>query len=252
MAHAPMEREPCFWGTGIQFGEMMADSTFDSVQLVSSGKAFETVGLVHRARIPAGSGPHPTLIMLHGLQGTEDVTWVFARSADPDWLILAPRAPIPDGNGYSWYPVRADQPLGADTFLAGLAALEHFIDGAQLVYPVDKRQLILLGFSQGSTMAYTYAFRHRERLGGVAALSGMIAWLNRITIPPLAGLPVLILHGTQDKVVPLTMAQRARDRLIEAGASVTYEESEIGHKTSAQGLRTLGAWLQARKQIPVP
>jgi phospholipase/carboxylesterase len=230
----------------------MSDSSFDSVPLISSGSAFQALGLAHRVRVPSGPGLRPTLIMLHGLQGNEDVTWVFARSADPDWLILVPRAPLSDAGGYSWYPVPADQPPSAESFYAGLSALEHFIDGAQTAYPVDPTRRVLLGFSQGSTMAYAYAFRHRERVAGVAALSGLVARLNQITIPPLAGLPVLILHGTQDTIIPVSMAQRTRDRLTEAGAHVTYEESAIGHKTSAHGLRTLSAWLRDRKQATAP
>ena len=36
--------------------------------------------LTHRVARPAGPGPHPTVLMLHGRSGDENVMWVFALS----------------------------------------------------------------------------------------------------------------------------------------------------------------------------
>ncbi len=226
----------------------MANDPMASVQHVTTGEALKTLGLVHRVRIPPGPGPHPTLIMIHGLDGNEDVTWIFARSAAPDWLILSPRAPVPTPGGFSWYQA---SPL---SFSAGLESLERFIDGALRTYPIDPERVVLLGFSQGTVMSFAYTLRASppHPIAGVAALCGFIANLTTLTIAPLGGLPVLMLHGTQDERVPIAWARAARDRLGVAGAALTYEESETGHKVSATGMRTLASWLQKRLQNGIP
>src|SRR5260221_13388813 len=108
----------------------MASPPQDNVQLITSGPAFDATGLVHRVRVPANASPgqvFPTLVMVHGLQGNEDVTWIFARQAGPQWLIVSPRAPFPDSSGYSWYQFNTD-PDGKtqvvrETFQTGESAL---------------------------------------------------------------------------------------------------------------------------------
>lgn len=218
----------------------------NSTQHVTSGAGLAALGLPHRVRIPAGAARHPTLTMVHGLEGNEDVTWVFARVVGPEWLILTPRAPLPAADGFSWYPsTPPDQPPDAPTFNAALAALGQFIGGAVAYYPVDPARMVLIGFSQGAALSYCYTFAHRERLIGFGALAGFIP-KTAPPIPAMHQFPVLVLHGTQDERVPVAYARAARERLDAAGASVTYEESAVGHKLSAQGMRTLGTWLAAR------
>jgi phospholipase/carboxylesterase len=215
-------------------------------QHITSGTALTALGLPHRIRIPAGIGPHPTLIMVHGLDGNEDVTWVFARTASPDWLILTPRAPLTTESGFSWYPsTPPDRSPDPAQFAAGSAALDKFIAGALATYPIDPARVVLIGFSQGAALSYDYAFKNRDKLIGLGALAGFIP-PQIPTVPPLTKLPVLVLHGTQDERVPIEYARNARERLTTAGAALTYEESDVGHKLSAQGMRTLAAWLAAR------
>lgn len=228
----------------------MTNDPMAGIQHVTSGAAFEATGLVHRVRLPhdqpEGEGLYPGLIMVHGLDGNEDVAWVFARAAGPEWVIVTPRAPIAAASGYRWYGLREDGKADVNSYEAGAGALERFVEGAIRQYAIDRTRLVLLGFSQGAAMVYGYALAHRQQMAGIAALSGFIMRLNEITIPPLDGLPVLILHGTRDETVPIRMAQQARAQLEAAGAQVTYEESDTGHKISAQGMRTLAAWLAER------
>jgi phospholipase/carboxylesterase len=228
----------------------------DNVQRIDSGPAVEKLGLVHRVRLPGGEGPHPTLVMIHGFKGTEDVTWIFARSASPDWLVISMRAPFAADQGYQWYIHDADNADDTDhaddhnnpeDFNKGLAALGHFIEKLPDVYPVDRTRMVLLGFSQGAAMAYAYGLHHP--ILGIAALCGFIPRYIGHDLPPLDGLPILILHGTQDTTIPIKVARENRDRLQAAGADVTYQESETGHKVSAGEMRELTNWLATRRGI---
>ncbi len=220
--------------------------TLQAVQLITSGPAFDALGLVHRVRLPEGQGPHPTLLMVHGLNGTEDVTWVFARNAGPEWLIISPRAPFAGDNGYRWNKLASQNLEVTDTqaYDAGLDALAHFIETLPAVYPVDRSRLVLLGFSQGAAMAYGYGTSHA--VAGIAALSGFIPPALAGNLPKLAHLPILILHGGQDETIPIETARKNRDQLVAAGADVTYQEAQVGHKVSSGGMAELKRWLAQR------
>ncbi len=218
-----------------------------AAQLVESGPALDALGLVHRVWVPAGPGPHPTLVMVHGLQGTEDVTWIFARSAGPEWLIISPRAPFSVEAGYSWNS--SNDYTRSESYQTGLKALTRFVNGLPTQYPVDRSRLAMLGFSQGAAMTYAFtaALAASNPVLGVAALSGfMPRWVAEGDLSVFRGLPVLILHGTEDKRVPISSARKSRDRLVEAGAQVMYHEDSVGHKVGAAGMRVLTRWLAER------
>jgi phospholipase/carboxylesterase len=186
--------------------------------------------------------------MLHGLYGNEDVTWVFARYAGPEWLIISPRAPFygKDGEneGYTWSDQVDHGPTADDNFNKGSAALKQFVNGLPEAYKADRSRVVLLGFSQG--VAIAYAFAVSEPVLGVVALSGFIPPPLARNLPPLNGLPVLIVHGTKDETIPIEIARQNRDQLNAAGANVTYIESEVGHKASSAGLAELKRWLAER------
>ena len=66
-------------------------------------------------------------------------------------------------------------------------------------------------------------------LAGLVSLSGYLHAKPKSTAG--ASLPpVLIVHGRQDQIVPLSEAQRARDSLRSLGVAVKYQEFAMGHE----------------------
>jgi phospholipase/carboxylesterase len=218
-----------------------------NVQHITTGPAVEALGLIHRVRVPVGdtSERYPTLVMLHGYQGNEDVTWVFARSAGPRWLIVTPRAPIaaPD-HGFSWNSFSGGK-TDPETLQQSTAALTRFVEGLADVYAVDRTRVALLGFSQGGGMCYAFAATAPQPpLLGIAALGGYIP--ATVQLQALAAKPVLVLHGTKDETIPIAIARENHEQLLAVGAQVTYQEDEVGHKVGPQGMRVLASWLADR------
>lgn len=202
-------------------------------------------GVPHRIRVPKTPGPHPTLVMLHGWEGDEDSTWLFARTIGPEWLVVSPRAPFPLLSGYGWYQFSHTGRTDPETFKVGLAALSDFIDALEGKYPVDRARMALLGFSQGGAMAYAYGLTHI--VGGVVSLGGYIPGTLPKPLPPLNGMPVLIIHGSADDTIAVEIARKNRDQLTQAGAEVTYcEEEGMNHRVGVEGMRLLAGWLADR------
>lgn len=84
---------------------------------------------------------------------------------------------------------------------------------------------ILGGFSQGGAMTLDVGLT--LPLAGLIVLSG---YLHPITQSAESDFPpVLIVHGTQDYVVPLRAAQSMRDTLTNLGVAVQYQEFDMGH-----------------------
>jgi phospholipase/carboxylesterase len=81
------------------------------------------------------------------------------------------------------------------------------------------------GFSQGGAMSFDLGLT--LPVAGVIALSGYLHPDNQsfATTAP----PVLIVHGTQDDVVPIQAARHSRDSLSQRGLDVKYREFYMGH-----------------------
>lgn len=206
------------------------------------------LSLVHRTRGPAGPGPHPTIIALHGRGSHEEDLLGLAEHLDPRLLWISPRAPLPQGGGYAWYHLHAlgvpDQP----SFTEALGTVARFVREATAAYPVDPQHLYLLGFSQGGMMAYSLT------LTQPALVSGMIAHSSYLPLAALEaaatidaagarGKPILALHGTHDPIIPPAWAQAARDYVTHLGAALTYQEFPIPHTISAASLAAVDHWL---------
>lgn len=208
-------------------------------------------GVACRVRVPDGEGPYPLLVLIHGFQGDENVTWIFTRAVGPEWLIISPRAPLRAANGYSWYSFDANGHTEPDSLFHGLDALTSFVEAVRGHYPVDPRRVVIGGFSQGGAMSYAYAFRHPDQVAGVISLAGFIPGPLTHVVPPLPNLPILMLHGTQDETISVEIARKNRDTLLGVGAAVSYLEDPVGHKIGAGGMRLLASWL-AERAIPAP
>ncbi len=187
------------------------------------------------------------LLLLHGWTGDENSMWIFTRHFPPEYWIVTPRAPNPaHEGGYSW---RAPAPRGSwptiDLFRPAAEALieflNHFASANQLMAsPVD-----LAGFSQGAALTLTLGALYPERVRKMGILAGFAPEGAEKLLTPgrLSGKTIFMAHGTSDQIVPLEMARRVLQLLEGAGAQVTYCESAVGHKLSAEGLKALENYL---------
>jgi phospholipase/carboxylesterase len=111
---------------------------------------------------------------------------------------------------------------------------------------VDASRLFLLGFSMGTVMALSVALTMPELFRGVSANSGYL-----VEEPPrpyswreAERLNVFLTHGTADPIIPLQMARRARQILMEAGVTLLYREYPAGHEISQQTIVDVADWME--------
>ena len=168
---------------------------------------------------------------------------------DPERRLLAATArgplSLPPG-GAHWYAVRRVGYPDPETFHSTYVRLTAWLDGLLDEQAIPRDQTVLGGFSQGSVMAYALGLgARRPRPAGIMALSGFIPEVEgfQLDLSGAAGLPVAIGHGTHDPVISVDFGREARDRLVEAGAEVTYRESPMAHTIDPAFIRELSGWL---------
>lgn len=206
--------------------------------------------LHHVAFRPTREGSKfPTIIAMHGRGADEnDLVPLVLSLERPDLLLISPRAPFtfPSG-GYTWYDVVQEGVPNPQVFGQSLTLFQKFIDEITAGYPVDSDRLVLLGFSQGSVMAYATALSHPTSFRAVAALSGYIPLRSglKFDLDKLNTLPFFISHGMYDEIIPTRFGRQAAEFLKEAKAQVTYREYAMGHQVSNETMLDLSRWLKA-------
>lgn len=219
--------------------------------LVESGPALERAGLVHRVREGSGDGPHPTIVMIQGRSGNEEVMWIFERAVPEGWLLVAPRAIKEDPNGgYSWRIREKGQWPTLPQFDEAVAAIVDFIHALPELYNADLQNLYLMGFSQGAAAAYAVAMHHPQMIQGVAGLVGFLPMEcdDLATAEPLAGMPIFMVVGKNDERIPYERSIACAHTLHLAGAELDYHEYDMRHRLNSEAMRDLKAWWQTQEE----
>lgn len=209
----------------------------------------DTAVLPHRVLPPNTPGPYPTVVMIHGHLGNEEVMWIFRQTLPEEWLVVAPRAIVADGDGrYSWHPRQQNEWPALSEFDTAVDTLLQFIDSLPELYNANPNQIYLMGFSQGAATSFALAMREPERVQGIASLVGFmpLGVEEAIETARLADLPVFMAVGTEDERIPLEIARECGKAVRAAGAYLEYREYDTGHKLNGEGMRKLKGWWAER------
>jgi len=198
---------------------------------------------------PAAGEAEGALVLLHGRGADEHDLVPLLDLLDPERRLhgYTPRAPLslPPG-GAHWYVVPRVGYPDPETFHSTYPQLATWLDDTLTEHGIPPERTVLGGFSQGSVMAYALGLgARRPRPAGILALSGFIPEVEgfELDLGNAEGLPVAIGHGTHDPVISVEFGRDARDRLMDAGAAVTYRESPMPHTIDPAFLRELPGWL---------
>jgi phospholipase/carboxylesterase len=195
--------------------------------------------------------PHSVVVFLHGYGADGADLLGLAEPLQPHLPGTAFRAPdAPDrcaGNpyGFQWFPIPwldGSSPVAmATAFAAARADLNAYLDRVLAEEGLAANRLALFGFSQGTMMALAVAPERPEPLACVVGFSGRL--VDR-TAPAAARskLPVMLLHGDADPMVPFESLAEAEAALGAAGFPVeTFVMEGTGHGIAPDGLgRALG------------
>lgn len=163
----------------------------------------------------------------------------------------APLRPVTLNNGYTmraWFDLYALNPQSKiDT--AGIDAMDQALNrliAEQIADGIPANKIILAGFSQGGAMALVTALRYRERLAGILGLSTFlppVAALNPQHYPANANTPILLAHGTQDPIVPISWGEATYHYLKKSHYPVTWRTYTMQHEVNWQEIKDIADFL---------
>jgi phospholipase/carboxylesterase len=204
------------------------------------------------AERPARAAAAAGLLVLHHGRGSDEQDLIgLAPILDPEERlhVVAPRAPlrVPGSPGYHWYLVPRVGYPDPDSFRAASRELAALHDELWKRTGIGPERTVLGGFSMGTVMSYALGLgAERPAPAGILALSGFIPTVEgwEPSLSDRAGTRVLIAHGRQDMVIPVSFARRAHELLQNAGFTVDYRESDAGHHVDPGDVPRVAAWLE--------
>ena len=195
---------------------------------------------------------NPLLLLLHGYGSNEEDLFSFAPELPDDSYVISVRAPYDlQPYGHAWYAIHfdADENKFSDNVQAkqSVELIAGFIEEVVKQYPIDAKNVTLIGFSQGAILSYATALTYPEKISKVVALSG---YFNQEILPEvidtkaISHLKFFVSHGSVDQVIPVEWARKAKPALENLGLEVEYQEYPIGHGVSPKNFFDFKNWLQ--------
>jgi phospholipase/carboxylesterase len=238
----------CFFGALLFF----LTFTFQTACQNSSPSNQELFHLIREPKVNLENGP--LLFLLNGYGSNEKDLFSFSAIFPDSFMVVSIRAPknISD-DGFSWYDLyRQDGVIIHNVAEAEKSRimLAGFIENFIMENKVDRKKIYLCGFSQGAIMSFSLGLSMPDKFRGIIALSGKILDETKVQLPEISKFnkfDVLLIHGTDDKVIPVDFARAARDFLNEQKILLTYEELSLGHTISNETLNIILNWLSKNK-----
>jgi phospholipase/carboxylesterase len=176
------------------------------------------------------------IVLLHGYGANSHNLADLAKFLNlPDYYFLFADAPYAypyGGAGRMWYNLEQPSPLELTN---SRQLLLDWLRASAETTGIPLEKTILGGFSQGGAMTLEVGLN--LPLAGLVVLSSYLHPQPRPNRPSFP--PVLLVHGQQDAVVPLTAAHETRDTLNSWGVEVDDHEFSMGHEINAAGLELM-------------
>jgi phospholipase/carboxylesterase len=196
------------------------------------------LGFIHRF-IP-GEPSKPPLLLLHGTGGDENDLVPLAARIAPGHTVLSPRGKVLEHGMPRFFRRSGEGRWDIEDLKARTAELAAFLTKARETYGIEPP--IALGYSNGANIAWPLMLADPKALSGAILMRAMLPFDPR-PLPDLTGLPVLMLTGRHDQLIPTQQAGLLATLLGEAGADATYEVLEADHGLTEEDLALAAAWL---------
>jgi polyhydroxybutyrate depolymerase len=167
--------------------------------------------------------PAPLVIAFHGmLIDSKDLMPFYTRlnqTAEKHKFILA----YPNAIDKSWG-------LAPDKVISDLAFFDALLAKLTADYKIDAERVYVLGMSNGGYFAHLVGKERSKTVAAVASHSGPFGLQTLFGVNADRKFPVLIIHGDQDKLLPVDWARENRDKYKREGHEVKYVElAGYGH-----------------------
>jgi phospholipase/carboxylesterase len=197
------------------------------------------LSFIHRFE-PATEPGRPPLLLLHGTGGNEDDLAPFGSMLSPGSALLSPRGKVLEGGMPRFFRRLREGVFDEDDVRRRAGELADFVEEARGAYGLSAP--VAVGFSNGANIAAAVLMLRPEALAGAALLRAMVPLQDPPAVE-LTGVPVLMLSGALDPIVPADNAARLASILERAGAAVQHRILPTGHGLTQSDVALTKSWL---------
>lgn len=184
----------------------------------------------------------PLLVTMHGVGSNERDLLGLAPALPAAWTMASLRAPMPWGQGFSWYPLGTPGSPALEPVDAAVAEVLAWVGSVAADHP----RIGLLGFSQGGSMALQLLRARPAAFAFAVSLSGFVvpgATDSRDEAVAAVRPRVFLGHGDLDPVIPAEATARTQ-AWAAANTTVTDRTYEgLPHAVSAAELSDVAAFI---------
>jgi phospholipase/carboxylesterase len=182
--------------------------------------------LSHIHRFQAGRGSHAALLLLHGTGGDETDLLPLGEMVAPGAALLSPRGRVLENGMPRFFRRLAEGVFDEADVRLRAGELQAFVAEAREAYGLPAP--VALGFSNGANIAAALMLLHPGTVSGAVLIRPMVP-LREPPAADLAGVPVLVLSGAMDPIMPAGEGERLARQLETAGAHVLHRTVPAGH-----------------------
>ncbi|MFV0305515.1 MAG: alpha/beta hydrolase [Moheibacter sp.] len=198
---------------------------------------------------------NPLIMLIHGYGSNEADLFSFAEDLPDEFHVVSVQGlHTLSLDMYAWYEIDFINMEKFNNVPQGIESrnkLVEFIAEIIQIENLDKDNVWLCGFSQGAILSYSIALNFPEKVRNICCLSGYPEpnFLGEMN-PSInyKNLNFFISHGTDDMVIPIEWAQKAKPLLDELNISFEYHEYRSGHGIVPQNYWDLMEWMKKELQ----
>jgi phospholipase/carboxylesterase len=216
--------------------------------------------------LETGPAPKHSIIWLHGLGADgEDFVPIAEEISLPVAVRYifphAPMRPVTINGGYvmrAWYDILtgaasaeiADN-IGRMEDEDGIRASQQEIErliAQERQRGIAAKDIILAGFSQGGAIALYTGLRHKERLGGILALSTYLPLAKALPAEADASnrdTPIFMAHGQFDPVIPYAFGRASAEEMLRHDYKLEWHSYDMPHSVCPEEVTDIERWLRS-------
>lgn len=185
-------------------------------------------------------GTSPTLLLLHGTGGDENDLIPLGQLLRPGAALLSPRGQVLENGQPRFFRRIAPGVFDEDDLIRRTHELADFVRDQAAARHLGK--IIAVGYSNGANIAAAMLLLRPEVLSGAVLFRAMVPF-EPAHPPRLDSIPVLLLAGRRDTMIPPESTQRLGAILEQAGADLTIEWRDSGHGLESPEIAFAGDWI---------
>lgn len=185
-------------------------------------------------------GTSPALLLLHGTGGDENDLMGIGEILRPGAARLSPRGQVSENGALRFFRRRSPGVFDEEDLVRRTHELADFVEDQMARQSLGR--IIAVGYSNGANIAASLLLLRPGLLAGAVLFRAMVP-LEPEPPPDLGRVPVLLLAGRHDEMIPAPGTERLAALLAQANADIALVWRDCGHGLAREDFALAREWI---------